>query len=1069
MSYKALLHDIPYHFSSRTLTNWNPQDTTQTQYHPKLDTLLTMLEDLPGNAFVFINKEGVLLDDKGSRSLRFLKRLIEQRFRGRASSRLKNVRVELLHKETLQHESPESPNSPDNAIPLSNSLQNPLPIPLHKRLNVLNQTLLATREDIVLIGSTEVMEGLTMNEIRQVHLVEPSWNQSTMDQVMGRAVRIRNHRKYTDTRMHNVVCCVHVTVPDDPEAMRAHLEQQTKTTSQGSTLRYTTPLLARHIGDLHRYYFVQRKQRMILRALRHIRQVAWDAVMQPLHHERREGVLAHRATDMDSCSWRFIKMRCVDDAVAERVKTLRQMLRDTAPLPSGAPATMFPRESLRNEIDGLSRGIVRYFEQVAVPRCTFRELWSRVPPYGRLIGTDSPSPLSTPLSSFLSTPLPVQVNVEAYRAWAYSVSEPSIQSSLSRCNTLDEVLTVVSTPPLVPARLKVLNALLRDITLSQYLWHVRTNTSSSSSSSSSSITLEVDPVSVLSSPSWDTRAPAKTLEELRTRIPTDQRDVLAMVTKTYIVPNHSTYSPTQTGGRRKSRRNSRRRTRSARKRSQKRPRSPSTTSSPTPSSTPSLPSPSASFSTQHPNLLLQHIRPDALEYALHDLIRNHTPVVRPGGVVHAVVQHGDLYTLQRIDMAPGSDQWNVPMDDTTVQEEVNRPPVDPVPFSVPVQTHSHISDADVRDLVAQWIRYTQAYAQMSQNAGCVLSDTPLQVYTLEHIFDRMRISDQDAILRYFARYGLDHSALTEHLSQPLSGCTDWSTVWIPLVRQAIGHRWIEKGAKQTECYPESATDVLLACFPHTAGRIYIQFARDPAKHPGQIHVYTSTLTQGKQQSSRSYQLDTQRLTQNPLAAQRVLAYFSPRPVLQPLPGDTFLSSSTVTRTAQPPLTQNTQLFAYNPVFHFTKSDAPFLHQPKLCAGRTLRDVPLLPDEAATTSTPVTHPSNTTSPINTLNQVATHNKSFQGVVPKTMTVSEFETALQHQYHLYTTTTNNTSTTTNTFADPPHLPINLYHYARYLLLRHAGVYLRYFYPYVLAKHPTTEEKYAEYKLVDKPNST
>jgi superfamily II DNA or RNA helicase len=45
----------------------------------------------------------------------------------------------------------------------------------------------------IIIGSPMISEGITLKEIRQVHILEPSWNMSSINQIIGRAVRNYSH------------------------------------------------------------------------------------------------------------------------------------------------------------------------------------------------------------------------------------------------------------------------------------------------------------------------------------------------------------------------------------------------------------------------------------------------------------------------------------------------------------------------------------------------------------------------------------------------------------------------------------------------------------------------------------------------------------------------------------------------------------------------------------------------------------------------------------------------------------------------------------------------------------
>lgn len=46
----------------------------------------------------------------------------------------------------------------------------------------------------IIIGSPIVSEGLTFKNIRQIHIIEPSWNMSKIDQIIGRGIRFQSHK-----------------------------------------------------------------------------------------------------------------------------------------------------------------------------------------------------------------------------------------------------------------------------------------------------------------------------------------------------------------------------------------------------------------------------------------------------------------------------------------------------------------------------------------------------------------------------------------------------------------------------------------------------------------------------------------------------------------------------------------------------------------------------------------------------------------------------------------------------------------------------------------------------------
>lgn len=65
----------------------------------------------------------------------------------------------------------------------------------------------------ILIGSPMISEGLTLKCVRQVHLVEPCWNESRINQVVGRAVRYKSHELLPEIE-RTVTVLKYVAIPE---------------------------------------------------------------------------------------------------------------------------------------------------------------------------------------------------------------------------------------------------------------------------------------------------------------------------------------------------------------------------------------------------------------------------------------------------------------------------------------------------------------------------------------------------------------------------------------------------------------------------------------------------------------------------------------------------------------------------------------------------------------------------------------------------------------------------------------------------------------------------------------
>jgi superfamily II DNA or RNA helicase len=64
----------------------------------------------------------------------------------------------------------------------------------------------------IVIGSPVVSEGVSFRNIRQIHVLEPYWNLSKIDQVVGRGVRYKSHTSLPVSK-RNVTVYLHAAVP----------------------------------------------------------------------------------------------------------------------------------------------------------------------------------------------------------------------------------------------------------------------------------------------------------------------------------------------------------------------------------------------------------------------------------------------------------------------------------------------------------------------------------------------------------------------------------------------------------------------------------------------------------------------------------------------------------------------------------------------------------------------------------------------------------------------------------------------------------------------------------------
>lgn len=74
----------------------------------------------------------------------------------------------------------------------------------------------------IIIGSPMIAEGLTFKYIRQIHILDPYWNFSKIDQIIGRGVRYLSH-DLLPVSERNVQIFLHVAIPDQTKTQSIDL------------------------------------------------------------------------------------------------------------------------------------------------------------------------------------------------------------------------------------------------------------------------------------------------------------------------------------------------------------------------------------------------------------------------------------------------------------------------------------------------------------------------------------------------------------------------------------------------------------------------------------------------------------------------------------------------------------------------------------------------------------------------------------------------------------------------------------------------------------------------------
>lgn len=860
---------VPYSFSKHIRNVWNIHDKEDVAYHPKIDTMFDLMEAHTGNVFIYTAEPRIHNGQNYSRFMMFLKRAIERRFQHDPQSRLKHVHVEVLHKGTIPH---------------LNKLQgNPfhLPTELNERVKRLNETMLKERDDIVLIGSQEVMEGLTFKEIRQVHILDPMWNMASMNQVMGRAIRFGSHSKRAQQQDRNVTCFLHVTVPDNPSDTCFQKKEQSKPLTKK---HLAFPSLIRYVGDLHAYYRVHKKNISICRLLNMLRIDAMDAVYRdwtPLQTATdavltisREGKTKTH-TQVLRLPWttraftNTHEQQRLFDLIIERRQRLGLYAFDKPTKATNEPDIPLARYQITNEIDWYRHQIIRLFERVGHPVLSFDEIMVSVIPYG-------------PQQVITHQPLSVTVDIESVcKRFDIDCRDGHI--------TLDTLLgpTVTQT---------VRQHVTKLVQYSLYKWHVvatakgyELRVDAQSVADHLYSCSDVDEACLLAFPKGckplDITSDTK-MSNMIMSLPKSLQDPM----KDLCTPKcyHCTDIPMMYKGASK-----RNRSLHDKKRTQRR-------------TTNRIQSQTLS------DLKIQNIRQEAVAYALDDIVRQRLCIERERGIFSALILENRCYTLESLALPHSLKIWNLPNGMTDSMTTT-------LPYSSPLPMTTKKTDETLKAILLEvhgvytWLKIClqstkkTAYVHPIQEALSHDSCTWLE----DMSFDSLSFDDQDAILGFVGVHGFESMDKAVHpLHMDPHVCES-----LQMIKRAVAHRYAEKTMNQS-CYPHSAKSLLFDSFETTVQvRMFCTYPRNPAKESCNIHTYTRTRFTGNTSVKRftKFQLPTAKV-------RTWEGYFSPIPVIT---ADTdvrtrFYSSRHVRIGAcsQPPIDGPARCIGYGEVLNY---------------------------------------------------------------------------------------------------------------------------------------------------------
>lgn len=163
-------------------------DTGLNYYSSKLATLLKNIKNNEGSSFVYsnyVNYGGVQL---------IMKILMANGFKKYDS---RNLNKDFDYKRFVMYDDQTTPELRDKIIKVFNSKEN-------KDGKIIK----------ILVGSPIISEGITLKNVRHVHIVDPYWNMSKINQIIGRAIRNHSH-DHLEKDKRNVKIYKYISIYND--------------------------------------------------------------------------------------------------------------------------------------------------------------------------------------------------------------------------------------------------------------------------------------------------------------------------------------------------------------------------------------------------------------------------------------------------------------------------------------------------------------------------------------------------------------------------------------------------------------------------------------------------------------------------------------------------------------------------------------------------------------------------------------------------------------------------------------------------------------------------------------
>jgi superfamily II DNA or RNA helicase len=221
------------------------------KYSNKLATLLSNVQKSQGNIFIYSN----YVSNGG---VNLVKEILLQNGYKKYSPKINQQNAFIIFDEQLQAE------KRDKLRKIFNSKEN-------KNGDIIK----------IILGSPIISEGITLKNVRQVHILEPTWNMSKINQIIGRAVRNYSH-KDLPKKDQNVEIYKYMSIySKDPNGM---------------------------FIDKEKYILSEEKDRSNKEIERILKQISFDCF---IHKERNNSYYKKFTNDSAECDYKECALQCM--------------------------------------------------------------------------------------------------------------------------------------------------------------------------------------------------------------------------------------------------------------------------------------------------------------------------------------------------------------------------------------------------------------------------------------------------------------------------------------------------------------------------------------------------------------------------------------------------------------------------------------------------------------------------------------------------------------------------------------------------------------------------------------